>query len=283
MQAFIPFSILGAVTLAIAGCGGGDDDGDGRVGVGDTVVITTDNQVRSFNRNNPDNVVGRQSIQGLASGETLVGIDYRPANRQLYALGNRGGIYTLDPATGRVAQVSTLRAAAGDDNPYTALSGSQFGIDFNPVADRLRVVSDTGQNLRINVDTGDTTTDGPLAQGNPGITATPAITAAAYTNSVAGATSTTLYVADLSRGALQVQNPPNDGTLDTGVGLGVTGSAFNGFDIESTGTTGYLAVQSNVGVTLYRVSLTATNEAAQRVGLINTADRIVGLALVQPN
>ena len=57
---------------------------------------------------------------------------------------------------------ASLLAATGDDNPYTALTGSQFGVDFNPVADRLRVPSDSGLNLRINADTGATTTDGTI-------------------------------------------------------------------------------------------------------------------------
>lgn len=286
MSRFIPSLKQGAIALAIAGivgvagCGGGnDDDGDGRVAVGDTILLTTDNQVRSINRNTPENVVGRVSITGLVSGERLLGIDYRPANGLLYGLGSVGGIYTLDPATGVAARVSTLRADVTDlTAPFTALSGSDFGLDFNPLVDRLRVVSNTGQNLRINVDTGDTTTDTALNQSEAGVAA-PAVTAAGYTNSFVGATATTLYVLDFGRGVLQVQNPPNNGTLATGVNLGFTGEAVNGFDIEARNNIGYVAVQTSLGVQLYRIDLTATANVSQRVGIINTADRIIGLAL----
>ena len=67
-------------------------------------------------------------------------------------------------------------AATGDDNPYTALTGSQFGVDFNPVADRLRVISDSGLNLRINADTGATTTDGAINRAG----AAPMVAGGAY-------------------------------------------------------------------------------------------------------
>ncbi len=61
------------------------------------------------------------------------------------------------------------------------LSGTTFGVDFNPAADRLRIVSDAGQNLRHNVNPNGVT----LADGTLNYTAgTPAsgIVAAAYTN-----------------------------------------------------------------------------------------------------
>ncbi len=66
------------------------------------------------------------------------------------------------------------------------LTGNTFGVDFNLVADRLRIVSDAGQSLRINVDTGFVTTDTNL---NPG---TPLIVAAAYKGSFPVTTATQL-------------------------------------------------------------------------------------------
>ena len=35
-----------------------------------------------------------------------------------------------------------------------ALAGTAFGVDFNPRADLLRIVSNTGQNLRVNLQAG---------------------------------------------------------------------------------------------------------------------------------
>jgi len=86
------------------------------------------------------------AITGLAGGERLLGIDTRPANGQLYAVGSTGRLYVIDPTSGAAGQVGTPFA--------TALSGERFGVDFNPTVDRLRIVSDTRQNLRIDPTTG---------------------------------------------------------------------------------------------------------------------------------
>ena len=103
--------------------------------------------------------------------------------------------------------VKQLRAATGSANPFTNLSGANFGVDFNPVADRLRVVSNTGQNLRINVDTGDTINDGTIAP------ASASVSASAYTNAFPGTTTTRLFNLNLATNSLDLQDPPNNGTL----------------------------------------------------------------------
>ena len=90
----------------------------------------------------------------LLDGEDVLGIDVRPANGKLYGLTSTGRILVIDPASGGTQLVSTSTAVP---------SGSAFGVDFNPVVDRLRVVSSTGQNLRINVDTGAATVDTALS------------------------------------------------------------------------------------------------------------------------
>ena len=105
-------------------------------------------------------MVGTVNVTGLSASETLLGIDYRPADGLLYALGSAGNVYTIAPSTGVATLKAALKAAPGDDDPFAALSGNDFAVDFNPVADRMRVVSNLGQNLRINVDTGDAITDG---------------------------------------------------------------------------------------------------------------------------
>ena len=151
--------------------------------VGDTVVLTASGRLVSFNRAAPGTEVGAIGVVGLAAGETLVGIDYRPADSLLYALASSGKVYTVDPSTGVATLKSTLKAAAGDDSPFTALAGTRFGVDFNPAADRLRVVSDTGQSLRINVDTGVAITDRNIALAG----GSAQISASAYTNAFAGA------------------------------------------------------------------------------------------------
>ena len=269
-----------AITLGLTACGGSSDSPPplATVPVGDTIALTISGRLISFNRDTPGTQVGAVTVIGLAPAETLLGIDIRPANGVLHALGSNGGIYRIDPANGVATLVSTLRAAAGDDNPFTALSGTSFGVDFNPVVDRLRVVSNTGQNLRINVDTGDAITDGTITP------ASAAVSASSYTNAFSGTTSTRLFNLNLATNTLDLLNPPNDGTLVSGPPLGVAATAANGFDIDARTNTGYAALTVGSTTALYRINLTATapTAAATLVGGIAGGEGIRGLALIQP-
>jgi len=209
-------------------------------------------------------------VRGLAKGERILGLDTRPATGQLYALGSTSRLYTLDPVTGVASAVGAM--------PFSpALSGSNFGFDFNPTVDRIRIVSDSGQNLRAHPDTGVIAfVDTPLAyaMADPGFGATPAVAAAAYTNNDTDpATGTTLYDIDAARAVLTTQNPPNDGTLNTVGSLGVSLAAVGGFDIAGSDGTAYVglvrttpAKGNNQRTTLYTIDL-ATGDAT-KVGKI---------------
>ncbi len=265
---------------ALAACGSSDDDQPVPpvavpVAVGDTVALTVSGSVLSFDRATPATLKGSIAVSGLLPTEKLVGLDVRPADGLLYALSNQARLYTLNAATGVATFKVALAAAAGDDNPYTALTGSQFGVDFNPVADRLRVVSDTGLNLRIDVTTGATTTDGVING------AAAAITASAYTNAVAGTTSTQLYGLDAAAGQVYLQDPPNNGTLTAPMALGGTFAGANGFDIDARNNTAYAALTSAGSTALYTVPLTA-GSTATRIGTIGTGEALTGMALIQP-
>ena len=154
---FRPVAVMSAV-FALVACGGNDDD-DGvvpdppAVTLGNAVAVTASGRVISFNRAAPGTLSSNVALSGLAAGESLVGIDTRPADGQIYAVSSNSRIYTLDARTGALTFKSALS---------TALSGSQFGVDFNPVADRLRLVSNTGQNLRVDVSTGAASVDGTI-------------------------------------------------------------------------------------------------------------------------
>ncbi len=192
--------------------------------------LTANNALVSFNSARPGSILTSQPVSGLPAGETLRGIDFRPANGLLYGVSTASRIYTIDTRTG-----AALPANTGTISP--TVTGTGIGIDFNPVPDRLRVVTDSDQNLRINVDTSATIVDGTLVYTATDIAAgqNPAIVAAGYTNNVAGATSTTLYVIDGDRDTLLVQNPPNNGVLTTIGSLGVNVGADTGMDISPTG------------------------------------------------
>jgi hypothetical protein len=204
--------------------------------------LTFDNRIVTFDSASPTDILTSRTITGLAPGDSLVGLDRRPATGVLYTLGTSGTLYTLT-LTG-----TTYTATA--QAPLTTLpSGNAFGFDFNPVPDRLRMVSDTGQNLRINVDTGMVAVDGMITS-DIGV---PNLVAAAYTNNVAGATSTILYVLDAASDSLLRSTNPNAGTYTgfnmMGEAYGPLGFAFTtenavGFDISGRTGTAFANIDS---------------------------------------
>jgi len=281
---FARLVLASSIAFALTACGGSDDDDTvvtpvpetPAMSVGDVVALTASNRLLSFNRDTPATVRTNVAVSGLQSGDSLVGIDYRPADGLLYGVAASGRLYTINPGTGAATLKATLSTDAADTTlPFTALAGTDFGVDFNPVADRLRIVSNTGLSLRINVDTGATTTDGAINGG----AANTAITASAYTNSFAGTTTTTLYGIDSVNSTLYVQNPPNDGKLATPVTLGVTPGSANGFDIDARTNVGYLLANVGGARNLYSVNLGAAANAATLVGAIGVSEDIRGLAL----
>ncbi len=141
--------------------------------------VTASNRLVTFNSDTPGAIRSGVPITGLADSDTgIQGIDVRPADGALYGVGSAGILYRIDPATGVSTQIGL----------GFGLSGRSFGVDFNPVADRLRVVSDSGQNLRVNPITGGATTDRALAYaaGDRNAGKAPSVVGAAYTNSTAG-------------------------------------------------------------------------------------------------
>jgi len=152
------------------------------------------------------------------------------------------------------------------------LTGSIFGFDFNPTVDRIRLVSDAAQDLRLHPDTGAVAaTDGNLAYaaGDPGAGVGPRVVAAAYTNNVAGATATQLFDIDAARDVLALQNPPNAGTLVTVGPLGVDVSDLAGFDIAGSDGATYAALQARGASvsSLYTINLgTGAASAMSAIG-----------------
>ena len=184
-----------------------------------------------------------KNITGLQPNEKILGIDMRPATGQLYALGSTSRLYAINMGSGAATVVGPVFS--------TLLNGTSFGFDFNPTVDRIRVVSNTGQNIRLNPLTGDiAAVDVAL---NPGV---PNVAAAAYTNNFAGATTTTLFVIDHTTGILYQQNPPNNGTLVAVGSLGVTLSPENGFDIGGVSGKGYAFFNTGSTNKIYTINLT---------------------------
>ncbi|MGJ9416359.1 DUF4394 domain-containing protein [Massilia sp. CMS3.1] len=277
--------LASSIALALSACGSSDDD-DMQVpdptpsppvmSAGDVFAITVSNKLVSFNRDAPATIRTNVAVTGLQSAETLLGIDFRPVDGLLYAVGSSGRIYTINTTTGAATAKSTLAADATDTTlPFTALNGTDYGVDFNPAADRLRVVSNTGQSLRINVDSGATTTDGAINGG----AANAAVTASAYTNSFAGTATTTLYALDTANDTLYVQNPPNNGTLSTPVALGVDAGVANGMDIDARTNMAYAVLTVGGARNLYSINLAATTSPATSIGAVGLTEDIRGIAL----
>jgi uncharacterized protein with beta-barrel porin domain len=215
-------------------------------------AIDSSNRIVTVSSTSPGTVVSTRAITGLGSGQRIVAFDGRPAagGRIFYGVSNTGQLYSINSRTGAAAAVGAP----------IALQGTAFGLDFNPTVDRIRLISNTGQNLRINPDTGAVTVDGPLnvVVGGQRIRVM-GDTAAAYTNNFPGATSTTLFVINTQTGLLQIQTPPNDGTLQAVGGLGgAAAGTVSGFDISIGGGNRVSVIQGSgqTAVTnLYSVNL----------------------------
>lgn len=254
-RGFAALAVAGAATLTLTGGALADDDDDddrGLTAYGLTSATEiVELRLRDSGRLRP------VAITGLNPADARVlGIDERPATGMLYAIGQGGGIYTVDPRTG----VATFQSQSS-----IAPSGTEFGVDFNPAADRLRVVSDTGQNLRINVDTGAANVDGPL---NPAPLGT-GVVAAAYTNNDGSPqTGTVLYDLNATTDQLLLQSPPNAGTLAVVGAAGVDLPATTGFDIVSFLRNG--VTESNVGFVVTGANAWGINLDTGKLSLLRT-------------
>jgi len=252
---------LSAVTASEASAQGRDRD-NGRT----FYATTSQNLLLQFEERRPGRLIDAQSIAGLPAGVTLAGIDFRPKTGDLYGVGSDSVVYRINTFTG----IAIAEAPA-----FTPLlRGAKFGVDFNPVPDAIRVVSDQRQNLRLSPDAG--TVLGTDADLNPG---TPMVVGAAYTNSTFSftqPTATTLYVIDAATDQVFVQNPPNNGTLTNGQPLGVDVAPDAGWDIAGVDNMGYLGTRGR----LFRVN-PATGRTRQ-IGRIGNGRRaITGLAAFQ--
>lgn len=243
----LPLAILAPITVAEAQTAFGLQGSD---------------RIVTFDAATPGTILSNRAIVGLGAGEVLTGIDVRPATGRIYTLATSGNLYSLNSSGG-----TFVASLVG--NIATPVIGSNFGIDFNPVPDRLRFVNDGDQNLRINPNNAVTLVDGPISPNSLNLIGS------AYTNSFAGATATSLFGIDSLTASLVRSTNPNAGIYVTvgSLGLGPVGTdARVGFDIFTlTGVnSAYLALNDS----FYTVDL--NTGAATLVGGIG-AGNIRGL------
>jgi hypothetical protein len=225
---------------------------------------------------------------GITAGQTVVGLDFRPANGQLYALGydatiaspaNNAQLYTVNLTTGALTAVGSAISLNLGSN------AGQVGFDFNPTVDRIRVISGAGTNYRLNPNNGAIASPDTNLNGVAGT-----YTATAYTNNQSSANTTTQFAFNSANGSFSPVTNPNGGTVSspvysvTGVAT-TTGADFDIFNTPGTTTNvGLIATPGTAGGTndnLYVVgdfvgspfNLTVNNR-----GLIGQGTNLTGLA-----
>jgi hypothetical protein len=262
---------------------------EGRTLLSTILALTSSDSLITFDSAAPASVSGVLAITGLPSGEHVVAIDFQPVTGQVFGLASKSHLYSINLLSGAATAVSTTAFS-------TALVGGQFAMDDNPVTNLLRIVDDSGQNFRVSPSTGLVAgNDGTLtyASGDPNVGKAPDLVGLAYTNNVAGATSTTAYAIGATTGTLDLlgspggtPSSPDSGQLTTVGSLGVTvanstGGSF-GFDVLGATTTAFAIVTPTSGANankpvLYSVNL-ATG-AATSVGIVADGSlTILGLA-----
>lgn len=244
------------------------------------LVLTSSNELLRVDSSAPEDILSTVEVGGLAASDELEAVDVRPATAELYGLGGQSRLYRIDPSSGDATAVGGLF------DPL--LDGNDFGFDFVPTTDVLRVVSDAEQSFRLDPVAGTVLgTDSALAfaAGDANENADPKITACAHTGG-AGSASTTIYCVDTDLDVLVRlgsvggdPTPPSSGALTTVGPLGLDVLPFAGLDIsDRTGVAYATFVNGSFERRLFSVDL--STGAATDLGTIGTGSfGISGLAV----
>lgn len=222
--------------------------------------VTESNRLVTFNSDSPGALRASRPIRGLRPGEHILGIDLRPSDGRLYAVGTASRLYTIDPRRGRARVIGST--------PFgVSLRGHSLGFDFNPAADRLRLVTDAGRNFRLGPSTG-RLIDGDLSlagvqrdrdlsyeANDPAAGKQPRVGSSAYTANAKAPGSTRLFGIDSARDTLVRQDPPNEGVLSSVGRLGIDVREPAGFDVARSGRAYAGLRPAGARVGLYRVKL----------------------------
>ncbi|HEV2295348.1 MAG TPA: DUF4394 domain-containing protein [Tepidisphaeraceae bacterium] len=271
---------LSFVTAALVVAAGGVLAVPSTAGAAQVFGVTTNNTLFAFDSATPGTITTARAMSGFASSnENIVGIDFRPATGQLYAIGSFGQLYTVNTTNGTL---STVGAGVG------AIDGTAFGFDFNPTIDRIRLTSTTNKNYVVNPDTGSlqlSATDLFYPPGDPNAGVDPNVVGSAYTNNFAGATSSQLYAIDAGLDILATQ-ANNTGVLSTvGPLLTVDTRDLVGFDIFSpvpgqAANTAFASLTPAGGSVSNFYTINLATGAATLVGQINGGTLVTDIAVV---
>jgi hypothetical protein len=239
-------------------------------------LLTAEHELVAVSLKDPSVALERRPLRGLPEGEELIGLDYRVARGELYAVSKTAQLWRLEPSTG---QLSAVGKGLGK-----ALAGSRFDVDFNPTVDRLRVVSDQGLSLRLHPDTGQIVSQDPALHRPDGQAV--AVSATAYTYHPSDDKLTSNFVIDLQQGWLMLQGSregvqpvvsPNTGQL-TGVGqLGLSAPLQGAsLDISDRGNVA-LAALAAPSTGLYAIDLNSGQ--ARHLGRLLDGGPLRGMAI----
>jgi hypothetical protein len=161
--------------------------------------LTSTGYLILFRSDSPGNIQGAVAVSGLQTGETLVGIDGLAATGRIYALGSSNRVYVVNPITGAATALSNTAFSP-------PLNGTVFGFSIDPSTLQARAISNTGQDLRISVTTGQVAgvdANYSYATGDPGAGTTPLLSGLAYSLPPAGSgAQASMYLIDTARHAL---------------------------------------------------------------------------------
>ena len=138
-------------------------------------VLQDGKQLQKINAMQSDMASKTVAITGLMANDALTAIDFRPATGELYGVSTMNRLYVINHETGTARVIGAAAL-----NP--TINGTAVALDFNPTVDRIRLVTNTGQNLRLHPETGAVAaTDGSIAGGMSQV-----IESVAYTGNMAG-------------------------------------------------------------------------------------------------
>lgn len=288
-------TLLLSASLLLTACAsgpGGPTGPSGPVAKETILAVTADHKLIRFNAGQPQRLLASLSLRGLKPGEQVLGIDFRVARNQLYLLASSGQLY-------RVKVDSAQLEPVGEPQPLPNGGAGEWGFDFNPAVDRIRLVNSHGANLRRHPDSGAQVDGDPNQAGTQGdgtlqfdaadrhAGQRAEVVAAGYTYNKNDEKLTTNYAIDAARGLLLMQGSregvqppvsPNSGRLFTVGALGIKPFMRAQFDISDVRNIAYLAVDGQgAGDVLFQVDLGSGK--ASRIGPLVGGAVLRGMAI----
>jgi hypothetical protein len=103
-----------------------DERGGGTIGGGTSTLmygLSDDNVIVKLMSGPPVTEVSSVPLKGIGTGELMLAIDYRPADRKIYGVSDANLIYRIDPVTGVTTAVTGW--------PFTpAIDGGVVGFEI---------------------------------------------------------------------------------------------------------------------------------------------------------